>query len=825
MNWKSLLSILWASVLLSLFPPTLWAQTPPQYQSGYPIPPPPDVTHRLGPFDPFLRVAVVPWRVEGRVEMGVEELEQVTYTFWTEELAGLGRALLLKTDEVEALLAATPDGAEPTAASVQQVAQALAADVVLVYNLDASAPTVRLQAWVYRVSPEDQTLTPLAPIRQEAPWEELLTLYSRALMDLMDRLGLEPTAEEAERLRHPPTENLEAYRAFVRGRSCAWSQEAETARQAPEAYAQAIRLDPQFAAPVRDLAWWQYTREGNVEGALALLRRALTLEPYHPEAYELLGTWLFWDAVRAKVPREEVERWWDQALRGCPRPYIVLRAGDYYNRVGERARAIQILREGVARFPERNMYQLVGLFCEAYGDDTAAAEMFAEGAARYPEDASMHQGLGRARQRLGELEAAAAAFRRALELRPEDSVVRSMLVHVYRQTNQWDQAIAEFQQLLQEKPEDVNVHLALALSYFEAKRWPEALAAYERLAQIDPNQKEMAQSFIEAIYARDYHLDPALQQKVTLELEDTSIHLAVEELATHLPRPLTTLPVQPPPLVTLQIQDRPAVEAMDELARQVGGKWTRFKDGYFLQDFKPAVPPENLLTPEERQAWEQIIAEGHQLFVAKQYEEARQRYLQALEKVPRHVETLENVGKTYFYQWDYKEAASWFEKALRINPDEAQARLWLGGCLFWQAEYDQALTHLLRLVEGPPPPAPPRGVTDETIDPRWLARFRIGRIKAAQGHPQEAEQWYREYLTVQPESGAAHFYLGVSLYEQERWKDSVAEFKLAEQLDPTYTEKIETYLEAIRQRLGAAQPSDDEESPAESPRPPEGTGP
>lgn len=813
MNMKFLSYTLWAGVLLIFFPPTLRAQTPPQYLNGYSLPPPPEVTRRLGPFDPFLRIAVVPRQVEGRAETGPEELEEITYTFWSEELAGLGRALWMRTAGVEALLASAPDGTEPTIASVQQVAQVSAADVVLVYSLKASAPTVLLQAWVYRVSPEDQSLTPLAPIRQEAPWEELLALYSRALGDLIERLGLESTPEEAERLRRPPTGNLEAYRAFVRGQVCAQSQESETAKQAPGAYAQAIRLDPQFAAPVRNLAWWQYTREGNVDGALDLLRRALTLEPYHPGAYESLGTWLLWDAVRAKVPREEIERWWEQSLRGCPRPDIFRCAGAYYEKIGEPARAIQILREGLARFPERDMYRWVGLLCEVHQDYVGAAEVFAEGAARYPGDASMHRCLGNARQNLGELEAAAAAYQRALELQPEDSVTRLLLAHMYRQTRQWDQAIAEFQRLLQEKPEDVNALLAVALCYFEAERWPEALAAYERLAQVDPGRKEMAQSFIEAIYARDYHLDPALQQKVTLELEDTSIHLAVEALAALLPRPLTTLPVQPPPIVTLQIQDRPAVEAMDELARQVGGKWVLFKDGYFLKDFKPAVPPEDLLTPEERQAWEQIIAEGHQLFVAKQYEEARQRYLQALEKVPRHVETLENVGKTYFYQWDYKEAASWFEKALHINPDEAHARLWLGGCLFWQAEYDQALTHLLTLVEGPLPPLPPQGVTDETIDPHWLARFRIGRVKAAQGHPQEAERWYREYLTAQPESGAAHFYLGVSLYEQKRWKDSVAEFKLAEKLDPTYADEVETYLENIRQRLSTAPPPEDKESP------------
>ena len=123
--------------------------------------------------------------------------------------------------------------------------------------------------------------------------DDLLKLQEDLVRNILDRLRLELTPEQRQRILNPATENPEAYRLFLKARYHIFQLTAEGLDKGLEYARQAIELDPSFAHAYVNLSAAHMTRafagrepwaEAGAKSRAAS-RRALELDELLPEAH------------------------------------------------------------------------------------------------------------------------------------------------------------------------------------------------------------------------------------------------------------------------------------------------------------------------------------------------------------------------------------------------------------------------------------------------------------------------------------------------------------------------------------------------------------
>jgi TolB-like protein len=136
--------------------------------------------------------------------------------------------------------------------------------------------------------------------------ENLLDIQSEIATQIAAELKAVLTPEERERVAARPTDNLEAYDHYLRGRMFSREHTPEGWRRAMESFERAIALDSTFAHAFIGLAWshrelprvFSSTAGEGYEKATDAATRAIELDENLGEAYALLGSIKFvadWD--------------------------------------------------------------------------------------------------------------------------------------------------------------------------------------------------------------------------------------------------------------------------------------------------------------------------------------------------------------------------------------------------------------------------------------------------------------------------------------------------------------------------------------------------
>jgi TolB-like protein/DNA-binding winged helix-turn-helix (wHTH) protein len=132
--------------------------------------------------------------------------------------------------------------------------------------------------------------------------ENLLDIQSEIARAITGQLRITLTGDDEERLARVPTENTEAYAAYLLGRKRLENRKVAELADAVEQFSLAIELDPQFAAAYAGLAdacglYDSYSGGQGIErcpsslaGREQLARKALELDPESAEAWISLGT-------------------------------------------------------------------------------------------------------------------------------------------------------------------------------------------------------------------------------------------------------------------------------------------------------------------------------------------------------------------------------------------------------------------------------------------------------------------------------------------------------------------------------------------------------
>ncbi|MGE0455583.1 MAG: protein kinase [Vicinamibacteria bacterium] len=326
-----------------------------------------------------------------------------------------------------------------------EVGQQLGAAYVLEGSIRRAGNRLRITAQLV----ETRTRHSAWGERYDRELEDVFAIQDEIARSIAQALRVTLTPQEEKTIGRKPTENLQAYDFYLRGRSYTRRENLEFALQMFE---QAIKLDPDFAlahAGVASVCGMIFElREQNqkwIERGLTACERALALDPQAAEAL----------AGRARVSYAQKKH--DEAI-------VFARAAierkpdceGVYNILGRAMFESDRFEEAAA---------LVERALEANGEDYNTYIPFANSLGRLGRHEAARQLKGR---QMGVLE-------RQLELVPEDVRARILLSALYAEFGRDDEAVRQAQTAVALRPGEGIVLYNAACTYGVLKRKQEAL--------------------------------------------------------------------------------------------------------------------------------------------------------------------------------------------------------------------------------------------------------------------------------------------------------------------------------------------------------------
>lgn len=133
--------------------------------------------------------------------------------------------------------------------------------------------------------------------RYDRELQDIFELQDEVTQKIVAALAVKLTVAEQQRLRRPPTENLDAYDCYLRGLEYYFRRTQDANLQARQLFEQAIQLDPQFATAyaylgrthLTDLAFQWSQDPDSLERVFTLGQQAVALDDSQPTAHETLA--------------------------------------------------------------------------------------------------------------------------------------------------------------------------------------------------------------------------------------------------------------------------------------------------------------------------------------------------------------------------------------------------------------------------------------------------------------------------------------------------------------------------------------------------------
>jgi len=375
---------------------------------------------------------------------------------------------------------------EGTTKSMREIAGELGVGTVLEGGVQRAGDRVRVNVQLIDASTDRH-------LWAESYDEELTTANIFAIQSDIARkiaAALQATlAPEVEaRIEARPTESLEAYDLYTRGRYLTnRSVTREDLESAADLYRQAIAADPAYAlahvglAATYDFLWRQglLAAEEALPQARAAVERALELDETLAEAHAALGL-----VLRAELRFEEAEREFQRALELNPGSadvhlqysQLLLDLARYEESVLENRRAVELDPLSMT-----NRVSLAARLMFTRDYDTSIDESLRI-LELEPENSGAYYFLAAAYTMNGQHEEGLAAIRRSIELNPENLFGPPLLAWMHARAGQRDKALEVLEQVEEQGP----MLKELAIVYGELGDLDRAFEYLDRAYAEDP---------------------------------------------------------------------------------------------------------------------------------------------------------------------------------------------------------------------------------------------------------------------------------------------------------------------------------------------------
>ncbi|HKP37670.1 MAG TPA: protein kinase [Pyrinomonadaceae bacterium] len=334
-----------------------------------------------------------------------------------------------------------------------QIGQQLSAAYVLTGTLRRSGSRLRISAQLV----DTKTDFPLWSERYDREMQDIFELQDEIARKIAEALRVTLSPQEQAELAAKPTENLQAYDMYLRGRSYARRESRQDLELAREMFESAGALDPRFAlayAAVANVCALHYYRYGHeqiwMDRAKEAAARAVALQPQLPEA-DIARAWVCY----AEQQYEEAVRLARGALArkpDCEGGYYVL--GRTLFSMGRHHEIVEIAEVAVQMAGED--YNIYTPICNALG------------------------ALGKTDQLKHWRQRRVQVVESHLRKVPEDVRARVALSNDYATLNRIDDAMREVNLAISLRPDDASVLYNSACTFCLMKKKPEALDALRK---------------------------------------------------------------------------------------------------------------------------------------------------------------------------------------------------------------------------------------------------------------------------------------------------------------------------------------------------------
>ena len=257
---------------------------------------------------------------------------------------------------------------------------------------------------------------------------DVFSLQNDISKEISDRLRLKITKTEKERLARRPTENAEAYQAYLKGRFYWNKRTKEGLLRGLEYFEKAIEYDPGYASAYSGMA----------------------------DSYTLLGRY------------------------GYLSPKDVMPKG--------KAAALKALEIDDALGEAHNSLAFVKRYFE--WDWTGAEKEYRRAIELSPNYATAHHWYALHLGQMGRFDEAIKEIQRALELDPLSLIINTNVAWSYHFARQYDRAIDQFRKTLDMDPNYSVAHMRLGDAYIQKKMYEEALSELQRAVALSPESME-----------------------------------------------------------------------------------------------------------------------------------------------------------------------------------------------------------------------------------------------------------------------------------------------------------------------------------------------
>src|SRR5450432_460966 len=300
--------------------------------------------------------------------------------------------------------------------------------------------------------------------------QDVLTLEDQIYSGLVQALELRPSDEEMAKSGVHPTENVNAYDLYLKGRDALrGTQGTRDIESAVRFFDSALKEDSGFALAYTGLAdanlrLYKASKDPlDAEKAVAAAQKAASLNPILPEVHLSLGS--------------------------------------VYNATGKSAEAVGELKKALALAPNSDeAYRRLG---EAYRDGGHKPEAIAayqSAVTANPYYWSNHNTLGGAYFDFGDNEKALQEFQKVSELAPENPVGYQNTGAVYFRLGRWDDSITAYQKSLDLQP-DATVYSNIGTAYFFLKRYDDSIKMFEKAVELSPQDEQLMGNLADAYRA------------------------------------------------------------------------------------------------------------------------------------------------------------------------------------------------------------------------------------------------------------------------------------------------------------------------------------
>ncbi|MBN2491410.1 MAG: tetratricopeptide repeat protein [Planctomycetes bacterium] len=354
-----------------------------------------------------------------------------------------------------------------------------------------------------------------------------------------------------------------------------------------------------------------------------------------------------------------------------------------------------------------------------------AARCFTAAVAIRPRSAAAWTNLGVALTERRDLPGALRAEKEALRLNPQSPAAHQTLGSILVELGRPAEATAAIEEALRIQPDHVSSHAALANALRASGRLEDALVSARKALGMDPERADlryMCGRVLEDLEKLD-DAQAAYRKAIELDpyLADAHVHLG-----------LTLKKSGRPDAAVAEYEKALRVDPEHPVAHLNLG--VIFADRGDLDQAVVAFRRAILARPDYVDAHNDL---GALLARRGDLEGAAASFRRALELEPNNVKALLLLGRVLTESGKPGEAAEYVEKALRIRPDDFEALTSLGAI--------------------------------------WTDHL---------GDREKGLAYVRKAASVNPENAIAHFNLGVTLAQEERYAKAIAEFEAAIERDP-----------------------------------------